>query len=87
MNLAQEIPLTGAQRGLVLSNTPQGFIVHWPGSCPDNSYPDSSRVIAMAEILPYQDGDVLPGDDRGSTEILESSGTTESATNRVSVHA
>jgi hypothetical protein len=63
VNPAQEIPLTGAQRGHVLSVTLQGFIVHWPGSHPDDSYPDSSRVIAMAEILPYQDGDSLPGDD------------------------
>jgi hypothetical protein len=28
VNPAQEIPLTGAQKGLVLSVTPQGFIVH-----------------------------------------------------------
>jgi hypothetical protein len=41
----------------------------------------------MAEILPYQDGDALSGDDQGSTEILKSSGTAESATNKVSVHA
>jgi hypothetical protein len=41
----------------------------------------------MAEILPYQDGDSLPDNDHGSTEILESSGTAESATNRVSGHA
>jgi hypothetical protein len=40
----------------------------------------------MAEILPFQDGDPLPGDDHGSTEILESSGTVESATNKVSAH-
>jgi hypothetical protein len=41
----------------------------------------------MVEILPYQDGDSLPGDDHGSTEILESSGTAETATNRVFGHA
>jgi hypothetical protein len=41
----------------------------------------------MTEILPYQDGDSLPYDDRGSTKILESSGTAESAANRVSRHA
>jgi hypothetical protein len=40
----------------------------------------------MAEILPYQDGDSLPGDDHSSTAILESSSTTKSATNRVSMH-
>ena len=28
----QEIPLTGAQKGLVLSITPDGGIVHWPGA-------------------------------------------------------
>jgi hypothetical protein len=41
----------------------------------------------MADILPYQDEDSLPGDDHGSMEILESSGTAESATNRVFEHA
>jgi hypothetical protein len=41
----------------------------------------------MADILPYQDGDSLPGDDRSTTEILESSDTAESSTNRVSVYA
>jgi hypothetical protein len=41
----------------------------------------------MADILPYQDGDSLPGDDRSTTEILEGSDTAESATNRVSVYA
>jgi hypothetical protein len=71
----------------VLSVTPQGFIVHWPRSYLDDSYPDSSRVIAMAEILPYQDGDSLLSDDHSSTKILESSGMMESTTNRVSVHA
>jgi hypothetical protein len=85
--MAQEIPLTGAQRGLVLSITPQGLIIHWPGSCLDDSYLDSSWVIAMAEILPYQDEDSLPGDNHGSTKILESSGTAKSATHRVSMHA
>jgi hypothetical protein len=41
----------------------------------------------MVEILPYQDGDSLPDDDHGFMEILENSGTAESATNRVSGHA
>jgi hypothetical protein len=41
----------------------------------------------MAEILPYQDEDSLPGDDHVSMEILESSGTAEFATNRVFGHA
>jgi hypothetical protein len=41
----------------------------------------------MIEILPYQDGDSLPYDDHGSTEILGSFGTAGSATNRVFGHA
>ena len=28
----QEIPLAGAQRGLVLSITPEGGIIHWLGA-------------------------------------------------------
>jgi hypothetical protein len=67
INAAPEIPLTGAQRGLVLSITPQGFIVHWPGRRLDDIYSDSSRVDAMAEILPFQDGDTLPEDQHSST--------------------
>jgi hypothetical protein len=33
----QEIPLTGAQKGQVLSITLEGGIVHWPGARPDTS--------------------------------------------------
>jgi hypothetical protein len=32
MQSEQEIPLTGAQNGLVLSITPEGGIIHWPGA-------------------------------------------------------
>ena len=32
MQSEQEIPLSGAQKGLVLSITPKGGIVHWPGA-------------------------------------------------------
>jgi hypothetical protein len=42
VNTALEIPLIGDQRGFVLSITLQGFIIHWPGSRPDDSYLDSS---------------------------------------------
>jgi hypothetical protein len=43
MQSEQEIPLVGAQKGLVLSITPKGGIVHWPGSRPDASSTDPSR--------------------------------------------
>ena len=65
----QEIPLMGAQRGLVLSITPEGGIVHWPGVRPDTSLIDSSHLVGMVELLPYQDGRTLLADnnDHGST--------------------
>ena len=48
----EEIPLTGAQRGLVLSITPEGGIIHWLGARPD-SLIDPSRRVGMVEFLPY----------------------------------
>jgi hypothetical protein len=86
INAAPEIPLTGAQRGLVLSLTPQGFVVHWPGRRPDYVHADSSRVVVMAEILPFQDGEALPEDQHSLTDILPSSTTMESANFRGSSH-
>lgn len=59
----------------MLTATPQGFIVHWPESRPTNSSSDSSWMVAMDEILPYQDGDSLPSEDESATEILNSSKT------------
>ena len=68
----QEIPLAGAQRGLVLSITPEGGIVHWPGARPDTSLTDPSCLVGMVELLPYQDDNTLPADnnDHDTTEIL-----------------
>jgi hypothetical protein len=69
MQSEQEIPLMGAQKGLVLSITPEGGIVHWPGARPDTSSTDPSCLVGMIELLPYQDGRTLPADnnDHGST--------------------
>ena len=77
MQFEQEIPLTGAQKGLVLSITPKGGIVHWPGARPDTSSIDPSRLVGMVELLPYQDSRTLPADndDHGSTKILDSATT------------
>ena len=49
----REIPLTGAQRGLVLSITPEGGIIHWPGARPATSLTNPSRLVGMVELLPY----------------------------------
>ena len=85
----QEIPLTGAQRLLVLSITPEEGIVHWPGARPDTSLTDPSRLVGMVELLPYQDGRTLPTDnnDRGSIEILDIVMTVESRTHSATRHS
>ena len=82
MQYEQEIPLTGAQRGLVLFITPKGGIVHWLGARPDTSLTDPSRLVGMVELLPYQDGKTLLADnnDHSSIEILDNATTAESRT-------
>ena len=52
----------GAQRGLVLSITPEGGIVQWSGARPDTSLIDPSHLVGMVELLPYQDGVTLLAD-------------------------
>jgi hypothetical protein len=82
MQSEKDIPLTGAQKGLVLSITPEGGIIHWSGARPGTSSTDSSRLVGMVELLPYQDGRTLPADnsDHGSTEIMDSVMTAQSRT-------
>jgi hypothetical protein len=41
----------------------------------------------MVEILPYQDGNALPNEDKSATEILDSTETAKSGTNRASTHS
>ena len=48
------MPLKGAQEGLVLTITSQDYIVHWPGSIPED---DSIRLVGTTTVLPYQEGD------------------------------
>ena len=88
MQSEQEIPLTGAQKGLVLSITPEEGIVHWSGARPSTSSIDPSRLVGMVELLPYQDGNTLPADsDHGSTENLHSATTAESRTHSTPRHS
>ncbi|HET8670085.1 MAG TPA: hypothetical protein VFM05_05495, partial [Candidatus Saccharimonadales bacterium] len=77
-----EIPLVGAQQGLVLSLTRQGYAVHWPGAKPGEMISDTMRIIGMVEILPFQEGGIICED--ASTEIIESVSSAESTTSRVS---
>ena len=79
----------GAQIGLVLSITPEGGIVHWPGARPDTSLTDPSHLVGIVELLPYQDGRTLPVDnnDHGSTEIVDIVMTAESRTHSAMRHS
>jgi hypothetical protein len=80
--------LMGAQKGLVLSITPEGAIVHWPGAWLGTSSLDPSHLVDMVELLPYQDGSTVPTDDgHGSTEILDSTMTAESRTHSAPRHS
>ena len=85
----QEIPLMGAQRGLVLSITPKGGIVHWTGARPDTSLIDPFHLVGMVELLPYQDGRTLPADSNNhdSIEILDITTTRESRTHLATRHS
>jgi hypothetical protein len=65
----REVPLTGAQEGLVLTMTPQDCLVHWPGSISGSG---DIRLVDEATILPYQEGSTLY-DTNVSTEIISNS--------------
>ena len=89
MQSKQEIPLMGAQKGLVLSITPEGGIIHWLGARPDISSIDPSRLVGMVELMPYQDDRTLPADnnDHDSIEILDSMMAAESRTHSAMRHS
>ena len=89
MQSEQEIPLTGAQKGLVLSITPEGGIVHLSGARPDTSLIDPFRLVGIVELLPYQDNNTLLADnnDHGSIETLDIAMTTESRTHLAMRHS
>jgi len=69
------MPLKGAQEGLVLTITSQDCIVHWPGTIPED---DGTQLVddTMTKTLPYQEGDSIY-DLETSTEVINSSGSTE----------
>jgi hypothetical protein len=85
----QEIPLTGAQKGQVLSITLEGGIVHWLGARPDTSSTDPSCLVGMVELLPYQDGNTLLANnsEHGSTKIVDSAMTAQSGTHSATRHS
>jgi hypothetical protein len=77
----QGVPLIGDQEGLVLTMTPQDYLIHWPGSV---SRSGSIRLVDEATILPYQEGSTLYDNDTSTEIISNSSGI---VTNAEATHA
>ena len=79
------IPLTGAQKGLVLTVTSQDCIIHWLGSVPEDS---STRLVdtTTTTALPYQEGDSIC-DLEASTEVINNSDRTETNADDRTTHA
>ena len=52
------MPLKGAQEGLVLTITSQDYIIHWPGTVPED---DGTQLVndTTTATLPYQEGDSI----------------------------
>jgi hypothetical protein len=73
----QRIPLTGAQKGLVLTVTSQYYIVHWPGFISEDG---NTGLVDATIVLPYQEGDSIR-DAEVSTEILNNSDSTKAGMN------
>ena len=65
------MPPKGAKVGLVLTITSQDYIIHWPGSVPEDS---STRLVdtMTTAILPYQEGDSIC-DLEASTKVISNS--------------
>jgi hypothetical protein len=62
----RRVPLIGAQEGFVLTITSQDYIIHWPGSIPEDS---GTRLVGTTTVLPYQEGDSIY-DAEASTGVL-----------------
>ena len=77
------MPLRGAQEGLVLTITSQDYIVHGPGSIPED---DSTRLVGTTMALPYQEGDSIC-DLEASTKVIINSDSVETNANNRTVHA
>jgi hypothetical protein len=63
---AWRLHLTGAQEDIVLTVTPKDCIIHWLGTCPQNS---NTRLVKEAITLPYQEGSALHNDNT-PTEVI-----------------
>ena len=79
------MPLKGAQEGLVLTITSQDYIVHWPGSVPEDS---GTQLVGTTTttILPYQEGDSIC-DLKASTKVINYSDSVETNADSRTIHA
>ena len=79
------MPLKGAQEGLVLTITSQDYIVHWPGSAPEDS---GTQLVdnTTTTILPYQEGDSIY-DLEASTKVINYSDSVETDADSGTIHA
>jgi hypothetical protein len=76
------VPLIGALEGLILTITSQDYIVHWPGSIPEDN---STRLVGTTTVLPYQEGDSIY-DVEASIEVLNNSDSMEIGINNRTIH-
>jgi hypothetical protein len=68
-----EHPLSGPASGLVITSTPAGRFVYWPGRKPANLISGDSRYVAYIDSLPFQEGAPLVRADSYSPNEVASS--------------
>jgi len=85
LDMVLRMPLKGAQEGLVLTITSQDYIIHWPGSVPEDS---GTRLVGTTTttILPYQEGDSIY-DLEASTKVINNSDSVETNADNRTIHA
>jgi hypothetical protein len=68
-----EHPLSGPTSGLVITSTPAGRFVYWPGRKLADLISGDSRYVAYIDLLPFQEGTPLArADSNTPTEVASS---------------
>jgi hypothetical protein len=68
-----EHPLSGPASGLVITSTPAGRFVYWPGRKPADLISGESRYVTYIDSLPFQEGTPLArADSNTPTEVASS---------------
>jgi hypothetical protein len=69
-NHATEQPLSGPASGLVITSTPVGRFVYWPGRKPAELTDGNSRCVAYLDSIPFQEGTLLaPAEEHTPIEV------------------